>query len=44
MQGGLGDGERGAGLGFRESSLASACEKWEGRGDLEAGAVVAWLL
>ena len=32
---------RGTGLGFRESSLASACEKWEGRGDLEAGRVVA---
>ena len=43
-QGGLGEGERGTGLGFRENSLASACEKWEGRGDLEAGRVFAELL
>ena len=35
---------RGAQVWGLESSLASACEKWEGRGDLEAGAVVAWLL
>lgn len=29
-------GGRGTGLGFRKSSLASVCEEWEGRGDLEA--------